>query len=825
MKSSGQLSIFFLLLFSLKTVAQEIIVIDFVSKSPIEGAAVYNFSKKKALLTNEKGKADLSLFLDYETLNVQFYGYETFSFVINKLAIKDGFTIKLNPKKQTLDEVILSIGRTSAKRKQIAEKVQIINANKIKFRRPSSGADLVGLVPGVRIQKSQGGGGSPVIRGFEANRLLVVVDGVRMNNAIYRSGHLQNTMTINPNNIERVEVIFGSSSVGYGSDALGGVIQYFTKSPLINSEQKISTNFSTDFSSANNAFLNFISTEVSFKKWASLTSLSHSKYGDIRMGKNRTHGFENWGFTPYYSSNSRTKYSPKPLANENNLIQKNTGYDQFDLFQKFLIKLDGQNQFILNFQYSNSSDISRYDKLVEETDGSLRFSEWYYGPQKRFFVSPQLKFFPGKKFLNSGRITLAYQNIEESRVNRYFGSLTRNNQKEKVTVWSFNLDFKFEYKKKHSFSYGFESTYNDVLSFAFSQDLIIKNNKISGYSPSLPIPTRYPSQGSSYASFAGFFNWIWDINEKVSLNAGVRLTKTNLRARWKEYYNINALLSKVNLDAAALTETIALTYRPNLKTQLNFIFSNGFRNPNIDDVGKIRESKGNLIVPNPNLFPEYAYNSEVGITRYLEKSKNYFSLRGFTTLISRHIGRDNYIIFADTSTKDLNTIIYKGEELTTLANNNLGNRNLYGASVDGYFSFTQSLSVKGNLSYIRADNNKQYSPLPSISPIYGSLVLNYQKDNWLTSLRFEFSGKKNPMNYSKGGEDGLEETPLISENPELYNGTPAWNDISLLSQCKLKKNINLNLGIDNILDLHYRTFASGISAPGRNLKLGINFSF
>ena len=825
MKSSGQLSIFFLLLFSLKTVAQEIIVIDFVSKSPIEGAAVYNFSKKKALLTNEKGKADLSLFLDYETLYVQFYGYETISFVINKLGIKDSFTIKLNQKKQTLDEVILSVGRTSAKRKQIAEKVQIINADKIKFQRPSSGADLVGLVPGVRIQKSQGGGGSPVIRGFEANRLLLVVDGVRMNNAIYRSGHLQNTITINPNNIERVEVIFGSSSVGYGSDALGGVIHYFTKSPLINSEQKISTDFSTDFSSANNAFLNSISTEVSFKKWASLTSVSHSKYGDIRMGKNRTHGFENWGLTPYYSSNSRTKYSPKPLANENNLIQKNTGYDQFDLFQKFLIKLDGQNQFILNFQYSNSSDISRYDKLVEETDGSLRFSEWYYGPQKRFFVSPQLKFFPGKKFLNSGRITLAYQNIEESRVNRYFGSLTRNNQKEKVTVWSFNLDFKFEYQKKHSFSYGFESTYNDVLSFAFSQDLIIKNNKISGYSPSLPIPTRYPSQGSSYTSFAGFFNWIWDINEKVSLNAGVRLTNTYLRARWKEYYNINALLSKVNLDAAALTETIALTYRPNLKTQLNFIFSNGFRNPNIDDVGKIRESKGNLIVPNPNLFPEYAYNSEVGITRYLEKSKNYFSLRGFTTLISRHIGRDNYIIFADTSTKDLNTIIYKGEELTTLANNNLGNRNLYGASVDGYFSFTQSLSVKGNLSYIRADNNKQYSPLPSISPIYGSLVLNYQKDNWLTSLRFEFSGKKNPMNYSKGGEDGLEETPLISDNPELYNGTPAWNDISLLSQCKLKKNINLNLGIDNILDLHYRTFASGISAPGRNLKLGINFSF
>ena len=85
-----------------------------------------------------------------------------------------------------------------------------------------------------------------MLRGFEANRVLLVVDGVRMNNAIYRSGHLQNAITIDPNVLERVEVIFGSSSVGYGSDALGGVVHYYTKTPKLNSEKKLKQLFLLD---------------------------------------------------------------------------------------------------------------------------------------------------------------------------------------------------------------------------------------------------------------------------------------------------------------------------------------------------------------------------------------------------------------------------------------------------------------------------------------------------------------------------------------------------------------------------------------------------
>lgn len=805
--------------------SQEILILDGVTGFPLEGVALFNSEKTKAIITNQEGKAPLSVFSEGDSLNIQFYGFESLKIFLGPQEFKNGVSMALEPKDQTLEEVILSVGRNAVSRKQIAEKVAVIDAQTIELQRPSTGADLVGLSPGVRIQKSQGGGGSPVIRGFEANRILMVVDGVRMNNAIYRSGHLQNAITVNPNTVERVEVIYGSSSVAYGSDALGGVIHYYTKSPLINSEEKSSSSFSSDFSSANLGTVNSFSTELSFNKWASLTNISYSNFGDIRMGTRRAHGYANWGLTPFYSENSRYSYKANPSLNENPNIQKNTAYNQLDLFQKFLVKLNDENQLVFNFQYSNSSDIPRYDTLIEQRNGTLRYAEWFYGPQKRILIAPQLKLFPQKRFMNSGRITFAYQNIDESRNSRAFESFIRKIQKENVQVWSLNGDFEFELNQKHSFSYGFEGTFNKVRSFAFGKELVVQQNEVIALNPSTPFPTRYPSKGSTYDSFASFVNWIWDLNNELTVNFGMRFTNTNLEARWKEYYNINALLEAVNLDALALTQTLALTYRPSEKIQWNLILSNGFRNPNIDDVGKIRENNGILVVPNPSLYPEYAYNFELGIKRYFDQSKNYLSFRGFSTLISRHIGRSNYIIFSDTTTPDQATIRYNGEEVETYANNNLGNRYLYGGSLDGYYSLNTFLALRGNLSFIQAVKSEKYGPLPSISPAFGRIFIEYQKSNWLSYLSFEFSDNKNIEAYSIGGEDGLEETPLLSENPLLYAGTPAWSELSWLAQYRWKKSTSFRIALENILDTHYRPFASGISAPGRNLKLGVNYSF
>ena len=213
MKFLSSFSVFFILILPFGVHGQELLLLNATSNDPIEGASIYESSKKKYTLSNENGKADLSVFSKNDQLYIQYYGYQSYTLKLLPEYLDSGLTILLKEKEQTLDEVILSVARKATSRKKIAEKVNIIGSDEIKLHSPANGADLLGLSPGVRIQKSQGGGGSPVIRGFEANRLLLVVDGVRMNNAIYRSGHLQNAITVNPNIVERVEVVFGSSSV------------------------------------------------------------------------------------------------------------------------------------------------------------------------------------------------------------------------------------------------------------------------------------------------------------------------------------------------------------------------------------------------------------------------------------------------------------------------------------------------------------------------------------------------------------------------------------------------------------------------------------
>ncbi len=803
---------------------QEVWVEDSVTGEPLENVVIFSENGNHNLLTNAIGKAVLDDFPREGQINFSLLGYQPLTISILEI-LQGKKAIPLTSEDEVLEEVVLSVARSQATRDKIAEQVGIISQKEIEIGAVATGADLLEINPNIRIQKSQGGGGSPVLRGFEANRVLIVVDGVRMNNAIYRSGHLQNAITIDPHNIERVEVTLGSSSVGYGSDALGGVIHYYTKSPQLNTNTPVKSKFSSTFNYANLSFINNANTALSYKNWGSLTSVSYSNFGNIRIGEKRDHGFPKWGLTPYYSHNSRHEYNETPTTNSCPNIQKNTGYDQFDIFQKFLVRLPSDMLLNINLQYSESSDIDRYDKLVEERNGSLRFSEWYYGPQKRFFLSPQLKFFLGKNWLKKGTLTAAYQNVEESRVNRKFESLTRSHQIEKVDVYSINADFYGNIAQGHSLSYGLEWTYNKIRSHGYSLDLVLDLENIVDYTNRTMIPSRYPSDGSSASSFAGYLNWINRLNDRFTINGGLRLTGSKIIARWNDSAQVDKLLSSVDLQSEALTYTLAMTYRPNEKWQINNLISSGFRNPNIDDIGKIRESNGILLVPNSFLKPEYAYTLESGIKYTASNKINFIDLRAFATLVSRHIVRSDFIVFSDTTTPDENTIMYNGEEVYTQANKNLGNRFIYGGSLQGKWLLSDSFEIMGGITYTTADLNPDYGPMPSIAPLFGTFTLSHEVKNWKTLLIWKFSERKHPNDYSWGGEDGLNETPVVnpnaSEDAYKYYGMPSWNIWSVLSQYQFRKNIILNVGLKNIFDLHYRTFASGISAEGRSLQLGM----
>lgn len=814
-------------LFSIQILlGQDVRVIDALTQAPLEGVLIINTEKNNYLSSDHKGQFSLIRFNEKDTLLIQLMGYEPIELTPTEIRERD-YTLPLFLDEKKLSEIVLSVARTAAQSKKIAEKVAVINKGSIQQFSPTTGADLLELAPSIRLQKSQGGGGSPVLRGFEANRVLLVVDGVRLNNAIYRSGHLQNALTIDPNSIERVEVIYGSSSVGYGSDALGGVVHYYTKTPRINNDQTFTNQFSSQYKSAQNASIYHLENEASFNKWASYSSLTVSNYGDIIMGNNRQHGYSQWGLVPFYSENSTSAYHEIPTQNPNPRVQKNTGYSQLDFLQKIVINLPLENQLNFNLQVSNSSDIPRFDKLNEVRNGQLRFAEWNYGPQKRVLFSPQLKIYPKKKWLYKGTLTAAYQHVEESRINRRFGSLTRETQAENVNVLSLNGDFETTKKENISFAYGFEWIYNKINSNAFSQELLVQENIVVGINNLESIPTRYPSDGSQYLIAAVYGNYRLDLNPKLTLSLGGRLTATQLNANWKEEAMIDANLRRVNSNNNALTGSFALSYRPDNSWRINLLLSSGFRAPNIDDLGKIRENRGLLLVPNPNLKPEFVYNIDGGISYIPRNDALALNARFYVSSLIDYIGRMPYYILSDITTAEMTTIQFSEETVTTQANGNIGNASIYGASFEGLWKLNNTISLLGNLTYTHAPANNSIGPLPSILPFFGGGTVRFQSDRFQLSLSTRFNAAKSPEDYSLGGEDGLEETPLsIDEFGDLnFVGSPKWTTYSIYSNYRLKENIRLNFSLENIFDLHYRTFASGISAPGRSLNLGVIVDF
>ncbi|MDG1160509.1 MAG: TonB-dependent receptor [Flavobacteriaceae bacterium] len=816
---------FILFLLPFLSTAQEIKVLDKETGKPIYNVSVYTEDTYFNSSTNKEGVVNISAVKIKDILILSHISYAIKS--IQKTLIENNkYVIYLSKQSEQLDEVVLSVFKGDAKINRVAERVAVLTSKEIEKLSPQTSADLLAAIPGVKIQKSQMGGGSPVIRGMESNRVMLVVDGVRMNNAIYRKGHLQNAITVAPNQLDKTEIVFGPSSVIYGSDALGGVIHYYTKTPKLSEKTKVTSSFFNRYSSINNEITNNASVEIGNKKWASFTSISYSDFGDLKMGKNRSHGFNNWGKVFQYSENSNDFYSSSATVNSDENLQRNTAYNQTDLLQKFFIPLTDKTELKLNLQYSTSSDIPRFDRLDEKHEGTLKFAEWYYGPQERLLISPQLVINPGKPWLDKGTFTLAYQNIKESRIQRKLSSLERSYRNENVDIFSVNGDFMIPLSKNENraFTYGFEFLHNDVISDAFGKTLEVLGNDIIGTSDNFNVQTRYPDGGSSYVSSAVYLGYREDVTAKSTLNTGVRFTRTNLKASWIDQSIIILPETNIKLDNSALTATLGYVYKPNKNIQLNTVISSGFRSPNIDDVGRVREKSGNITVPNIHLKPEYAYSAEIGIQKYFNDKKFRFGFNTYYTLLKHYIIRDDFSMYGNSSFDG--QLLYDDEMGNIVANQNRGNAYIHGYTASYQGKLSEYFTTNGFITYTKGRTYDSKEPLSSIPPLFGQFDINFTNKKFQLGTSFRFNSKKDIVDFNfTEGIDNHDLTPIVNENAtediDKYFGSPSWATLGFNSSYKFNKNWKLQGMISNVFDQHFREFASGISAPGRNFSFSL----
>ena len=819
----------FVFLISGVTLAQKIKILDKQSGKKVKNVTIYNETNTVSLTTNTKALVDISSFKDTDIIIFSHLAYATLRLKKTTLN-KENSIVYLTKQSEELDEIVISSFKKEEKSNRIAEQVAVLNSKEIQRISPQTSADLLAAIPGIKVQKSQFGGGSPVLRGMESNRVLLVVDGVRMNNAIYRKGHLQSSITIAPNLLDKTEVIFGPSSVVYGSDALGGVIHYYTKTPKLSQENEVKSQFFSRYSSVNQEITTNVSAELSFEKWASFTSISHSNFGELKTGKNRNHGFADWGKVFYYSENVNGNYNENKTLNSDPNLLRNTGFNQTDVLQKFFVPLSKNTDLKVNIQYSASSDIQRFDRLTELTDlsdtSSLKFAEWFYGPQKRLLVSSQLLINPNRNWIESGAITAAYQNIKESRVQRKFGSLERSYREENVDVFSLNGDFSvpLTQDKSRILSYGFEFAYNDVSSNSYGKILNISNGEINGFSNDFKVQSRYPDGGSDYLSSAIYLGYRQDVNSKTTLNSGIRFTNTQLNAKWIDETFIVLPDNNISANNSAVTATLGYVFKPNKNWQLNGVLSSGFRSPNIDDVGRVREKSGDVTVPNIHVKPEFAYNAEIGLQKYFNGRKFRLAANVFYTLLDNYIIRDNFIINGN------NQVEFDGEFGNAVANQNRGTAFVTGFTSSYLGKLSNIWSTSGFVTYTKGRTYDTNEPMSSIPPLFGQFEVSYKKEKIELGADFRFNIKKDIADFNfREGIDNHDLTPVVdanaSDEKDIYYGTPSWATFGVNGKYLVNDNLSVQARLNNLFDEHYIEFASGVSAPGRNLSVSFVANF
>lgn len=786
-----------LLIFLLTAVvsAQVVTVKDQSTNKSLELVAIYNSDPNRSVITNTNGQADISKIDKSQPVIFRLIGYEKTELSYSKIE-ENNFVILLKPTAISLDNVVVSSSRWEENKSEVPNTIEMITPRDIEFQNPQTTADMLGMSGNVFIQKSQLGGGSPMIRGFATNRLLIVVDGVRMNTAIFRSGNLQNVISLDANALDHTEVIFGPGSVIYGSDAIGGVMNFHTLTPRLSLGDEVMLNVGVmgRFSSADLEKSGHLHFNIGLNNWGFLTSVTYSDFDDLVMGSN--------GPDEYLRPTYQTRINGKDtvVVNPDPKKQVPSGYNQVNFLQKILFAPISDWEFEYAFHYSTTSDYPRYDRLLRPRGNTLRSAEWYYGPQKWMMNNLMITNFSGNSIYDLSKLIVAYQNFEESRHDRNLNNDDRTNNTEKVNAFSANLDMIKEINENSNLFYGVEIVLNKVESTGNSENIV--TGEIT------PGPSRYPD-GSTWNSYGAYLTYKNKFNPQYIFQAGLRYNYVTLDATFDTtFYPFP--FTKAEERNGALTGNAGLVWHPQSDWQINLNLASGFRSPNIDDIGKVFDSEpGSVVIPNPDIEPEYAYNIELGLTKIFSNLAE-FSAVGYYTYL------DNALVRRDFTLNGMDSIMYNGEMSQVQAIQNAAFATIYGVELGLNLNFLENFNLRSSFSYQKGEEEDDAGnkvPLRHAAPWFGKTEFIFMMNRLEANLYMVYNGeiKNEDLAPSEQEKDYIY---AMDESGNPYQ--PSWYTLNLKISYQLLDNFELYLGVENITDQRYRPYSSGISAAGRN---------
>lgn len=672
-----------------------------------------------------------------------------------------------------LPETVISASRSAELLRDSPYSISLIGEDELLQNSIRTLPEALKLSPGVMIQKTTHGHGSPFIRGFTGRQNLLLVDGVRINNSTFRSGPIQYWNTVDSSAVDRLELVKGQGSVLYGSDAIGGTLNTLTKSS--NFRERLDGWFNN-----NSLFYRFDSNsrshvsrfESSFGeggKWGVLLGVSQKNFGDIRD-----------------SSVGR---------------MDNTGYDEIDADFRLDLAVSDATTLTLAHHRVNQDDVWRWHSTIYNpgwnhgghvvTPGA--FAARIYD-QERSLTYLKLDGGEGEGWLKKWSATLSYQKSQDSQFqNRALTDI--RTQLAEVQTWGLGLQMESDFGDG-SLLYGLDY-YHDSVDSAGSR---------TGKDPRSQRPV---ADDSSYDLLGVYGQYRWtpfvDV-PKLKTTLGVRFTHAEARIgkNFDPTIGTDISTSKQWQNWVASARAI---YEFNERWNTYAGISQGFRAPNLNDLsGNLTSRSGFTALGSLDLEPEKFISYEIGSRFQTERAS--FSVAAYYTAI------DNVIIGVPATVGS-----------TTLITSNGRDGEVYGIEAEASYHLNDQWTLSGHASwqegytesnaFVGGPQNRGY--LSRIAPLMGSVALRWTHPNEKLWIEGRLTAAATADKLAANDKGDTQRIPT--------GGTPSYVTASIQAGWQAREDLSLTLALENMTNEDYRIHGSGQNEPGFNAILGVRLDF
>jgi len=673
-----------------------------------------------------------------------------------------------------LHEVTVTATRGDRISFDVPSAVTIIDHDDVGRKTPRVLPDLLRGEAGIFVQQTTPGQSAPIIRGLIGSSTLMLVDGMRLNTAIFRSSPNQYFALVDPYNVERIEVVRGAGSALYGSDAMGGVINVITPVHRFAAEEwQLHGKAIAQFSSADTSWVNRISMQGGKTGVAISGGFTYQDHNDLRGGGDIG-------------------------------IQRPSGYEVFASDGTIFLER-GNHDLLFSFQYLEQPKTPRFDELVsgfhQTQPGSAVF---FFEPNDRLFLHGRYRLRNPLPFVDGLELHVAFQEINDDRRTRGFTSTREDRERNRDSLIGLTLQLTSQWREWMTFTYGGEIYLDNVGSSRAGRNINTGATTV--------LQGRF-ADGSTLNSFGLYVQDEVRLHPRLTAILGLRFSHFDVDIPKAD----RGEGAEAHLSPNDLTGSVGLVYRLTPTVNLVTNFGRGFRVPNVFDLAPLGPRPGNRFnIPNPNLEPEEVYTVDVGVKvnlpRFAGEVFGFYSdyRNKIEDNLTGECFRDGVGIVPPAQCQPTDRLVVKSQNLNTVT--------LYGVEVGGRLQMLDNLEAYGTLTYTWAEEefrDGRTVPADRIPPLNGQVGLFYRPIRRLWVEPFvRFAGRQVRLS------DRDRVDPRI--NPD---GTPGWGTANLRLGWDIQEHLRARLSVENLFDKSYREHGSGINASGINAIVSLEARF